>query len=140
LTCRRTFVTFPPSSNTKERCMKFLAITIIMGGFLVASGCRHDYNPAPPPYPCQPACQCQPACAPAYNQCAPSTNPYLTPTPNNIPARNIPYNGPPAGTTNVAPPAGGYSGGAAGGYPGGAAGAYSTQGTNSSTPPPGGPR
>ena len=90
LTRCRTFVTFLPSSNTKERCMKFLAITVTMAGVLIAGGCRHDYNPTPPAYYCQPACGCAPACTPACNPCAPSTTPYLQPTPTNIPAQPSP--------------------------------------------------
>ena len=45
--------------------MKFLAITLTAAGLLIASGCRHDYNPTPPPYYCQPACGCAPACTPS---------------------------------------------------------------------------
>jgi hypothetical protein len=80
----------------KERCMKSLAIILMTAVVLVASGCRHDYNPTPPPYYCQPTCGCAPACAPACNPCAPTTGttPYLNPTPATIPR---------AASGNVAP-------------------------------------
>ena len=84
--------------------MKFLAFAVVMSGVFVASGCRHDYNPTPPPYYCQPACGCAPACS---NPCAPSTTPYLSPTPTTIP-RPSPYASPPAGTTYTPPPAATY--------------------------------
>ncbi len=118
LTGCRTFVTFLPSSNRKERRMKFLAITLTMAGILIASGCRHDYNPTPPPYYCQPACGCAPACAPPSTPCAPSGTTYLTPTPM---PRPIPNNG--------APPA--YAAPGATTYPAPGGNPYGTQGGNS---------
>ncbi len=112
LTRCRTFVTFLPSSNSKERYMRFLAIAVIVAGVLC--GCRHDYNPTPPPYYCQPAGGCTPACAPACNNpCAPSTTPYLSPTPATIP--RSPYNGGPAAGTYAPAASGSYVAPAPGG-------------------------
>ena len=90
--------------------MRFLATTLIMAGILIATGCRSAYNPTPPPYYCQPACGCAPGCAPTYNQCAPSTTPYLTPTPTNIPRSSTPAagtygpSGPSSGAMTYPPP------------------------------------
>ncbi|MEI8376509.1 MAG: hypothetical protein WCJ35_27140 [Planctomycetota bacterium] len=75
--------------------MKFLTITVVMAGVLIASGCRHAYEPPPPAY------YCQPACAPSCNPCAPSTTPYLQPTPGIIP--RTPYTGNPAAGTYTPP-------------------------------------
>ena len=60
--------------------MRFLAILVLIASVFGASGCRHDYNPTPPPYYCQPAgCGCAPVapvnpCAPA---CPPGTAPVI---------------------------------------------------------------
>jgi hypothetical protein len=82
--------------------MKFLAITLTMAGVLAACGCRHEYEPAPPPYYCRPACGCAPAYAPPCNPCAPAATPYLQPTPTTIP-RAVPYAGAPGGGAYTAP-------------------------------------
>lgn len=53
--------------------MKYSAILLIGAAVAICSGCRHEYEPAPPPYYCQPAgCGCAPvpACNPCANPCA----------------------------------------------------------------------
>lgn len=94
--------------------MRFLAMTVAVAGVLFGSGCRHDYNPTPPPYYCQPACGCAPAYTPPCNPCAPSATPYLQPSPTVIP-RTAPYTTAPAPGT-YAPPSAGVAAPSAGGY------------------------
>ena len=140
LTCCRTFVTFLPSSNSKEWCMRFLAFTVVVASVLLASGCRHDYNPTPPAYYCQPACGCTPACN--SNPCAPSATPYLSPTPNAIPrpgpyasAPASPYGSAPASTYASGPASPTYTPPPAGSYPApSGSGTYAPSGSNAYAP------
>ena len=82
--------------------MKFLAITLTMAGLLLPAAAgmiiirrrRHIIASRPADVPH--------ACTPSPNQCAPSTTPYLTPTPTTIPRT---YTGTPGGTYR---PAGGH--------------------------------
>jgi len=116
--------------------MKFFAVVLVIVGVVLANGCRHDYNPTPPPYYCQPAC----GCAPAYtNPCTPGA-PTLTPVPANIP-RSVPTYTPPANASPsyIPPPAGTYPSGTGTGtfvpsnsatYPSGGAGTVAPSGTN----------
>ncbi len=86
--------------------MKYSAILLIGAAVAICSGCRHEYEPAPPPYYCQPAgCGCAPvpACNPCANPCAPTAAPYSAPTASSIQPRVAP------GYTTVTPPPGTYT-------------------------------
>jgi hypothetical protein len=89
--------------------MKISAVLLIVAAVALACGCRHTYEPAPPPYYCQPAgCGCTPApaCNPCANPCAPANAPYLPQSSSTLQPRLAPTT---TTTTTVTPAPGVYS-------------------------------
>ncbi len=72
--------------------MKYSAILLIVATAASCGGCRHEYEPAPPPYYCQPAgCGCAgPGVQPMCESLRATAAPYLAPTAGSVQPRLAP--------------------------------------------------